>query len=171
MYTKAVNNLLMKFRILQAASACVDVVPLFLETAYDVEINDEDLIFSSPLLLREGQKLTEPTVCIQHIPTGTSVQSSGERSHFANKVKALNRLKAKLLVIAKEQGVSGISRINRDAIVDIWQKETRRYVSHPYKLVQDVKTGIQLPDLNSVLDGNIEPFLGAHLNIRQSSGT
>jgi protein subunit release factor B len=95
-----------------------------------------------------------------------SILFAGERNHFANKIKALNRLKAKLLVIAREQKVSSVSSIKRDAIVDLWQTETRRYVSHPYKLVQDVKTGIQLPDLNSVLDGNIEPLIEAHINIR-----
>lgn len=95
---------------------------------------------------------------------------SGERSQFANTIKALNRLKAKLLVIAWEQGVSTVSNINREAIVDVWQKQTRKYMSHPHKLVEDVKTGIQLPGLGSVLDGNLEPLIGAHINTRQSSG-
>lgn len=81
-------------------------------------------------------------------------------------MKALNRLKAKLEVIAMEQGVSGISNIRKDAIVNLWQEETRRYVSHPYKLVHDVKTGIQVTDLNSILEGNIGPFITAHINIR-----
>lgn len=95
-----------------------------------------------------------------------SILFAGERNHFANKIKALNRLKAKLVVIASEQGVSSVSDIKRDAIVDLWQKETRRYVSHPFKLVEDVKTGILLPNLNSILDGNIEPLIEAHINIR-----
>ncbi|TXG70289.1 hypothetical protein EZV62_005224 [Acer yangbiense] len=152
----------------EASPACVDVVPLFLETASDLQISDEDLVFSPPLMLGEAQSIAGPAVCIQHIPTGISVQSSGERNRFTNKMKALNRLKAKLLVLAREQLVSSVSCIKRDAIVDVWQKETRRYISHPYKLVQDVKTGIQLPDLNSVLDGNIETIIGAYINMRES---
>lgn len=155
----------------EATLACVDVVPLFLETSPDLQISDEDLLFSSPSLPGERQSIAKPAACIQHIPTGIAVQSSGERNHFANKMKALNRLKAKLLVIAGEQGVSNVSCIKREAIVNIWQKETRRYVSHPYKLVQDVKTGIQLPDFNSVVDGNIKPFIEAHINSRRSSDT
>lgn len=94
---------------------------------------------------------------------------AGERSQFANRIKALNRLKAKLLVIAWEQGVSTVSDINKEAIVDVWQKETRKYKSHPQKLVEDLKTRIQLPGLNSVLDGNLEPLIGAHINTRQST--
>ncbi|XP_034920097.1 peptide chain release factor PrfB3, chloroplastic isoform X2 [Populus alba] len=153
----------------EVTTACVDVVPLFLGTGFDFQIDDKELIVScSPSLLRDGKSRTELTVCLQHIPTGISVQSSGERSLFANKVKAHNRLKAKLLVIAEEQKVCDVSSIRRADIVDVWQKETRRYVSQPYKLVQDVRTGIELPDLNSILDGNINTLIGAHINIRHT---
>lgn len=81
-------------------------------------------------------------------------------------MKAINRLKAKLQVIAREQGVASINSIRKDDIVNLWQEETRRYVSHPYKLVHDVKTGIETSDLNSVLDGNIGPLIAAHINTR-----
>ena len=91
---------------------------------------------------------------------------AGERNYFANKMKALNRLKAKLQVIATEQGVASISSIRKDNIVNLWQEETRRYISHPYKLVHDVKTAIEVPDVNSVLDGNIGPLIAAHINTR-----
>ncbi|KAK6232133.1 Peptide chain release factor class I - like 4 [Theobroma cacao] len=155
----------------EVSSVGVDVVPVFLGSTPDLQISDEDLILSAPLLLGENKSLTAYTVCVQHIPTGITVQSSGERSYFANQIKALNRLKAKLLVIANEQGVSTVSSIKADAFVDVWEKETRRYMFHPSKLVQDIKTGLELADLNSVLDGNIEPLIGAHINIRQPNCT
>lgn len=60
--------------ILQAFTACVDVVPLFLETAYDQQIDDEDLVVSSPPKEESGSELS---ICIQHKPTGIRVQSSG----------------------------------------------------------------------------------------------
>ena len=91
----------------------------------------------------------------------------GERSQFANKMKALNRLKAKLQVIAIEQGVGSINGIAKDKIVNLWEEKTRRYVCHPYKLVHDVKTGIEMSDLNTVLDGNIGPLIAAHINTRE----
>ncbi|XP_059668365.1 peptide chain release factor PrfB3, chloroplastic isoform X2 [Cornus florida] len=152
----------------EAHLAAVDVIPLFLETAPDLLIPDEDLMISSTSSYGEEQSQTKSAVCIQHIPTGLRVQSSGERSHFANKMKALNRLKAKLLIVLRDQGISSVRNIDRDGIVDMWHQEARRYVFHPYKLVQDVKTGIQLPDLNSVLDGNIEPLIAANINSRQT---
>ncbi len=61
-------------KILQAFAACVDVVPLFLKTACDLQIDDGDLVVSPPLIEQSG---TKPTICIQHIPTGIQVQSSG----------------------------------------------------------------------------------------------
>lgn len=93
----------------------------------------------------------------------------GERNQFSNKMKALNRLKAKLLVKLKDQGVSSITEIKKDSFIEHWQQETRRYVFRPYKLVQDVKTGIQLADPNFVLNGNLDPFISAHINNRHAS--
>ncbi|XP_050374047.1 peptide chain release factor PrfB3, chloroplastic [Argentina anserina] len=151
----------------EVSSACVDVVPLFLGRAYDVQIDEEGLTIVLPSEVEQQQSQNASLVYIHHKSTGINVQSSGERSHFANKMKAMNRLKAKLLILALEQGVTGPSDIRKDDIVNVWQKETRRYMSHPHKLVKDVKTGIQLLDLMSVLDGNLEPLIAAHINIRQ----
>lgn len=62
---------------MQASLATIDVVPMFLENARDQEIDSEDLIISSPLIRGEQKRQTELTVCIKHVPTGISVQSSG----------------------------------------------------------------------------------------------
>lgn len=97
------------------------------------------------------------------------VFDAGERNRFANRIKALNRLKAKLLVIAKEQKVSDVYKINGKNIVEPWRvEETRRYVSKGQKMVVDLKTGLEILDLKSVLDGNIGPLLGAHIGMRRS---
>uniref|UniRef100_A0A803MJE9 Peptide chain release factor domain-containing protein n=2 Tax=Chenopodium quinoa TaxID=63459 RepID=A0A803MJE9_CHEQI len=148
--------------------AAVDVIPLFLETISDLPLDDNDLIMSY-LPSENDTGPIVPVVHIQHAPTGICVQSSGERSKFANKMKALNRLKAKLLVVMSEQGVSDLSSIERDAIVDLWDQDTRRYMLQPSKLVEDLKTGVQLPDLNSVLDGNINPFIAAYASLRHAT--
>lgn len=94
---------------------------------------------------------------------------AGERSRFANKMKALNRLRAKLLVVMSEQGTSNLSSVKREAIIDLWKQDTRKYMLQPYKLVEDIKTGVQLPDLNSVLNGNINLLIAAHANLRHAS--
>lgn len=154
----------------EAGLAAVDIIPLFLESAPDLPIDDKDLVISVPSCEDEKRR-TLPAVCVQHTPTGLTFQSTGERSRFANKMKALNRLKAKLLTIPRNQGSSTLSSINRSAVEDTQEQgqETRRYVFYPNKLVQDLKTGVEMPDLDAVLNGSIEPLLNAHIAMRQSS--
>lgn len=90
----------------------------------------------------------------------------GERSHFANKIKALNRLKAKLLVLAEDLGVSNVKKINRALVQNELKHVARYYMFRPQKLVRDLKTGLQLPDINVVLDGDIEPLIRNYVNQR-----
>lgn len=100
------------------------------------------------------------------------VSSTGERSRFANKIKALNRLKAKLLLLLRDQGVSGVEGIEKDDATDRWNRETRNYVFHPTKMVHDLRSGAQFPDVNSVLNGNLDPLIAAHIiSSRQSNAT
>ncbi|ESQ44352.1 hypothetical protein EUTSA_v10006006mg [Eutrema salsugineum] len=151
----------------EVCSASVEIIPLFLRASPDFEVKDDDLIVSYPA--KDNHKLAEHMVRIQHLPSGITVESSGERNRFANRIKALNRLKAKLLVIAKEQNISDVNKINSKNIVEPWKiDETRRYVSKGQKMVVDKKTGLEILDLKSVLDGNIGPFLGAHIGLRRS---
>uniref|UniRef100_A0A1D1Z1R0 Peptide chain release factor 2 n=2 Tax=Anthurium amnicola TaxID=1678845 RepID=A0A1D1Z1R0_9ARAE len=153
----------------KTCSAVVDVIPLFLESKADVHMDETDLEISYASS-HEGKQSgyeMEPVVSIRHAPTDTFVQGSGERSHFANKMKALNRLKAKLLVLAREQGVLDVNDIKKPGIMNALKQEARRYVFRPHGLVQDMKTGIQIPNLNSVLHGDIEPLIRAHISMRQ----
>jgi protein subunit release factor B len=71
----------------------------------------------------------------------------------------MSRLKAKLLVITTELSVSGAKMIEKRAVEEKCNRETRRYTFLPQELVHDLNTGIQLSDLNSVLEGDIEPFI------------
>lgn len=156
-----------KFDLSKDGAAVIDVIPLFLESSPDLRIDENDLEIRTPPLYEQEHGRTSPSVTIQHIPTGLQVQSTGERSRFANKLKALNRLKAKLLIVMREQGVSNLACIRSSDISSSWNQVARRYVFHPNKSVEDVKTGIQLADLTGVLNGNIEPFISAHINSRR----
>ncbi|CAH2063870.1 unnamed protein product [Thlaspi arvense] len=165
---RGVHRLITSSTSNEVCSASVEIIPLFLRASPDFEVKEEDLIVSYPA--KENQKLDEDMVRIQHLPSGITVESSGERNRFANRIKALNRLKAKLLVIAKEQNISDANKINTKNILEPWKvKETRRYVSKGQKMVVDFKTGLEILDLKSVLDGNIGPLLGAHIGMRRSN--
>lgn len=91
-----------------------------------------------------------------------------ERSQLANKIKALSRLKAKLLVIAEEQRASEIRQIRGDAVKAEWGQQIRNYVFHPYKLVKDVRTGLETSDITSVMDGELDPFIKSYLKYKYS---
>ncbi|TVU19140.1 hypothetical protein EJB05_35275, partial [Eragrostis curvula] len=152
----------------QAMSARVDIIPLFLDRPITIHLDENDLKISpSPdeHTKRAGRNVAAVTV--QHIPSGVSAESSGERSYFANKLKATSRLKAKLLLIARELRISDTKMISMQAIEDICNRETRRYTFGPQKLVHDLITGTQLSDLNSVLEGDIEPFIRARIVSKQ----
>ncbi|CAD6272278.1 unnamed protein product [Miscanthus lutarioriparius] len=152
----------------QALSARVDIIPLFLDRPVDLHLDDGDIETSpSPSVHKKRDRRNGAAVRVQHVPSGVTAESSGERSYFANKLKATSRLKAKLLLVARELRVSDIKLINRQAIEDKCNSETRRYTFGPQKLVHDLNTGIQLSDLNSVLEGDIEPFIRGRVTSRQ----
>ena len=72
------------------------------------------------------------------------------------------------MVIAEEQRATEIKQIRGDAVKAEWGQQIRNYVFHPYKLVKDVRTGLETSDITSVMDGELEPFIKAYLKYKYS---
>ena len=106
---------------------------------------------------------TSSAIRITHLPTGIVVQCQNERSQFQNKDKAMQMLKAKLYLLQKEANAEKLSDI-RGEVKDIaWGSQIRSYVLQPYTMVKDHRTNQEVAQADSVLDGNIDPFINAYL--------
>ncbi|HAN46662.1 MAG TPA: peptide chain release factor 2, partial [Cyanobacteria bacterium UBA8156] len=89
----------------------------------------------------------ETAVRVTHLPTGIAVRCTQERSQLQNKEKALQLLKARLLVLAREQHAQKIADIRGDIVEAAWGNQIRNYVFHPYQLVKDVRTNWETTDV------------------------
>jgi peptide chain release factor 2 len=152
--------------------ASVDVLPEVKEDI-DIEIKNEDLKIDTYRASGAGGQhvnVTDSAVRITHAPTGIVVACQNERSQHQNKQSALRVLKAKLYEIKEQQKQAEIAKISGAKQKIEWGSQIRSYVLHPYLMVKDHRTNVEVYDAKGVLDGKLDDFMYAYLRMINKEG-
>lgn len=149
----------------QTSFAAVDVTPEIDDTI-SIDIKPDDLIrqtFRSGGPGGQHQNKTESGVRYIHVPTGVAAESRTERSQHKNDDNAYKMLKARLYKIEEMKRRAEVEKAYDDKGEVSWGNQIRNYVMQPYTMVKDNRTDEQTPQVNEVLDGDIDAFIQAYL--------
>lgn len=152
--------------------ASVWIYPV-VDDSIDIDIEEKDVRIDTYRASGAGGQhvnTTDSAVRITHIPTGIVVQCQNERSQHKNRATAWDMLRARLYE-AELQRREDEARAQADAKTEIgWGHQIRSYVLQPYQMVKDLRTGVESPTPNAVLDGDIDQFIEAALAQRVHGG-
>ena len=140
----------------------------------DIEINPSDLKIDTYRASGAGGQhvnTTDSAVRITHQPTGIVVASQNDRSQHKNRATAMNMLKARLFEREMAEREAAASGEYQEKSEIGWGHQIRSYVLQPYQMVKDLRTGVQSPTPDDVLDGALDPFISAALAQRVTGET
>ncbi len=105
----------------------------------------------------------ETAVRLTHLPTGLVAASQAQRSQAQNEATALQMLISKLYALKLDQAKSEMERFYGEKGSVSWGNQIRSYVFQPYRMVKDLRTGVQTSDVQGVMDGDLDPFVNGWL--------
>ncbi len=152
----------------QTSFAAVDVSPEVSDSV-DVELNDDDIredVFRASGAGGQHVNKTSSAIRLTHMPTGIVVQCQNERSQHKNRATALKMLRARLARLEEEKREAAQAAKYQEKAKTGFGSQIRNYFLHPDQRVKDTRTGYQVGNFQSVLDGNIQGFLDAFLRWR-----
>jgi peptide chain release factor 2 len=149
----------------QTSFAGLEVSPV-IEDAGELEIDPDDLQIDTYRASGAGGQhvnKTDSAVRITHLPTGIVVQCQNERSQSANKDTAMKMLRSKLVELREQERAAELAKERGEAQDVNFGSQIRSYVLHPYTMVKDHRTNVEVGNAQGVLDGDLDEFVRAEL--------
>jgi peptide chain release factor 2 len=136
------------------------------DEALEIEVRDADLRVDTYRASGKGGQhvnKTDSAVRLTHHPSGVVVACQAERSQHKNYDKAMKMLKSRLFAMELERREAKMAEIQGEKKSIEWGSQIRSYVLHPYRQVNDHRTGLKVSNVDAVLDGELDAFIEAFL--------
>ncbi len=137
-----------------------------IQSDIEIEVEDRDVRIDTYRASGAGgqhvQK-NDTAVRITHLPTGTVVQCQNQRSQAQNRDRAMQILKARLFEMERARQEAEVAQLKGDNVDAGWGNQIRSYVLHPYQMVKDHRTNVEVGNTTAVLDGRLADFIEAFL--------
>ena len=149
--------------------ASCDVIPE-ISDEIRVEIKEKDLRIDTYRASGHGGQhvnKTDSAVRITHMPSGIVVQCQSDRSQHKNKAVAMKLLRAKLFGLERQKKRAEKEAHYQRLSAIAWGNQIRSYVFCPYTMVKDHRTNLEVRDIESVMNGEIDPFIEAYLSQKE----
>lgn len=137
-----------------------------LDDTVEIEINNEDIKVDTYRASGAGGQhvnVTDSAVRITHLPTNTIVSCQSERSQIKNREQAMRMLKSRLYQLEIEKQEQALAEMRGEQKDIGWGSQIRSYIFHPYSMVKDHRTDVEIGNVQSVVDGNIDLFIDTYL--------
>ncbi|HXH84338.1 MAG TPA: peptide chain release factor 2 [Candidatus Tectomicrobia bacterium] len=155
----------------QTSFASVAVVPEVEDV--EVTVRDDEIrvdVFRSSGPGGQGVNTADSAVRVTHLPTGIVVQCQNERSQLRNRETAMRILKARLFELAEKKQKEELAELTGQKKEIAFGSQIRTYTFHPYQLIKDHRTGVEVGNVEAVMDGDLDVFVKAYLAWTRAAG-